>query len=155
MIGRLLHVGVFWFQALRRLAWFFTRPDTVGVHGIPLTSEGKIVLVTLSYAHGWRLPGGGQKKSEDSRTAILRELYEEIGLTGYENLELITGFKHRPDHRDGRASLFVVRGVRYEPKWSLEVKKVGEFQLDALPADTADVTHQLLALANPALRNER
>jgi 8-oxo-dGTP pyrophosphatase MutT (NUDIX family) len=80
------------------------------VHGIPLTTEGKVVLVTLSYARRWRLPGGGKKAAEDSRAAMLRELKEEIELTSYESAERISGFTHRPDHRHGQASLFVVRG---------------------------------------------
>ena len=58
MIKRLLHLGVHAFQNLRRVVWYVTRPATVGVHGIPLTPEGRIVLVALSYARGCRLPGG-------------------------------------------------------------------------------------------------
>lgn len=127
--------------------WFFSRPRTVGVHGIPLTPEGKVVLVTLSYAKGWRLPGGGQKPTEDSRDAMLRELREEIGLTSYSSLELVSGFTHRPDYRRGQSSLFVVRGVKYQPRWSLEVKEVGEFDPNELPTGTAGITRQLLALA--------
>ena len=151
MIGRLLHAGVFAFQALRRSIWFFTEPDAVGVHGIPLTPEGKIVLVMLSYAPGWQLPGGGKKKAEDDRTAMLRELQEEIGLSDYESIHRVTGFDHRPDHRQGKGTLFVVRGVLYQPRWSLEVKHVSEFCLDDLPESTAKTTRQLLALADFSL----
>lgn len=147
MITRLLHLGVSLFQAVRRSIWFFTEPATVGVHGIPVTADGKIVLVKLSYARGWRLPGGGLKKDEDRQAGMLRELREEIGLTSHQSVELVTGFEHRPDYRRGTASLFVVRGVQYRPGWSLEVAQVGEFMLEALPADTAGVTCQLLRLA--------
>lgn len=110
------------------------------------------MLVTLSYAKGWRLPGGGQKATENSRDAMLRELREEIGVSGYSEIELVGGFTHRPDCRRGEASLFVVRGVQYRPRWSLEVRKVGEFDLHALPLDTARITRDLLALAKPQLR---
>jgi 8-oxo-dGTP pyrophosphatase MutT (NUDIX family) len=96
LIGRILHFAVSCFQAVRRAGWFVTRPKTVGVHGIPITPEGKVVLVTLSYARGWRLPGGGKKAAEDSRAAMLRELKEEIGLTSYESADLVSGFTHRP-----------------------------------------------------------
>ena len=109
------------------------------------------MLVTLSYAKGWRLPGGGQKRHEDSVTAMLRELREEIGMTDHESAQLVSGFKHRPDHRDGTAPLFLVRGVRYRPRWSLEVKKVGEFDLNALPIETAQITLELLNLARGEL----
>ena len=151
LIGRLLHAGVFAFQALRRSIWFFTEPDAVGVHGIALTPNGAIVLVMLSYAPGWRLPGGGKKKEEDDQTAMLRELREEIGLRAYESIDRVTDFDHRPDHRRGKGTLFVVRGVLYQPRWSLEVKQVGEFRLDNLPGSTAKATRQLLALAKSSL----
>jgi len=142
-----LHRAVWLAQALRRLLWFVTRPRTIGVHGIPLTAEGKVVLVRLSYARGWRLPGGGRKQSEDPHDAMLRELREEIGLTDHRSMELVTDFEHRPDHRRGNASLFIVRGVRYRPRWSLEIADIAEFDLQSLPADTAAVTLRLLALA--------
>ncbi len=151
MIGRLLHAGVFAFQALRRSIWYFTEPDAVGVHGIALTPEGKIILVRLSYAPGWRLPGGGKKKAEDDRTAMIRELREEIGLSDYDSIDCVTSFHHRPDRRIGQGTLFVVRGVRYRPHWSIEVKDVGEFCLDDLPQSTAKITRQLLAVAASSL----
>ncbi len=151
MIGRLAHSAVFGFQALRRFIWFFTRPTTLGVHGIALTPQGKIVLVKLSYAPGWRLPGGGRKRGEDAATAMLRELKEEIGLTRHATMDLVTTFEHRPDHRRGQASLFVVREVEYRPRWSLEVKDVRAFALDALPADSDNTTRHLLHLANASL----
>jgi 8-oxo-dGTP pyrophosphatase MutT (NUDIX family) len=107
--------------------------------------------VTLSYAKGWRLPGGGLKVGENSQQAIVRELMEEIGLTAYSSLELVGGFTHRPDFRRGAGSLFLVRGVRYRAHWSLEVKQVGEFELEALPTNTAPITRELLALAQHQL----
>jgi 8-oxo-dGTP pyrophosphatase MutT (NUDIX family) len=146
---------VYSLQALRRCIWFFSRPLTVGVYGIPLTPEGKVVLVTLSYAEGWRLPGGGVKADECFREALLRELREEIGLTAHTSIELVGEFMHRPDFRRGEASLFIVRGAQYQPRWCLEVAKTGEFELDALPIGTAQITHKLLALAAPQLPKSR
>lgn len=86
---------------------------------------------------------------------MLRELREEIGMTDHAGIDLVSGFKHRPDYRRGRASLFVVRGVHYRPRWSLEVKQVGEFDLGALPAGTAEVTLRLLELAGVAYGSNR
>jgi 8-oxo-dGTP pyrophosphatase MutT (NUDIX family) len=51
-----------------------------------------------------------------SRTAMLRELREEIGLTSFESAVLVSGFSHRPDYRRGEGAIFVVQGVRYEPR---------------------------------------
>ena len=109
------------------------------------------MLVTLSYARGWRLPGGGVKRNEDRQEAMLRELSEEIGLTAHESVELVGGFKNRPDYRHAEETLYIVRGVRYRPRWSLEVKDIGEFELDRLPDGTAPITHQLLTLVKAQL----
>lgn len=145
----MIHAAVYGFQAVRRLGWFFTRPVSIGVHAVPLTPEGRVILVRLSYARGWRLPGGGQRAAEDARTAMLRELREEIGMTDFDSMELVTGFEHRPDFRQGQGSLFVAKGVRYRaPRWSFEVKELGEFDLSSLPADTATITFRLLALTD-------
>ena len=110
LLTHLLHSGVSWFQSLRRLLWFFTGPRTVGVHGVPLTPDGKVVLVMLSYARGWRLPGGGKRKTEDSRTAMIRELREEIGLTNFDSVDLGDGLRTSPRSPAWRG--IAVRGPR-------------------------------------------
>lgn len=152
VVERLLHLGVYAVQTLRRTWWFFLRPRTVGVHGIPLTPDGKIVLVTLSYATGWRLPGGGLRAAEEPSEGVLRELREEIGLMAHTSIEPVCNFSHQPDFQQGDATLFVIRGVRYRRRrWSLEVKDVAEFDLCALPVETAEITRKLLDLAGSKL----
>lgn len=135
------------FQGARRALWFFTRPRTSGVHAIALTPERRIILVTLSYARGWRLPGGGRKSDEDAETAIRRELTEEIGMIACGSLRQVAQFSHQPDHRRDRSSLFVAEDVVYRPRWSLEIKAVREFALDALPVDAAPITRRLIDAA--------
>ena len=151
LLDRVLRLGVYAFQAMGRSFWLFPRPPTLGVHGIPLTPDGKVVLVTLRYAQGWRLPGGGRKSDEDPRVAILRELKEEIGLIAHRSIEPVCDLLRRPVSRHGEDTLFVIRGVQYRPSWSLEVKEVAEFSLGALPGGTAAVTHKLLGLAKAQL----
>jgi 8-oxo-dGTP pyrophosphatase MutT (NUDIX family) len=131
--------------------WFVTRPTTLGVHAVPVTPAGNIVLVKLSYARGWRLPGGGRKPHEDPERAIVRELQEESGLERFENVQKVADFEHRPDFRKSRSSLFVVHDVVYRPRWSLEIKAVAEFPSGTLPMDTAPITHRLLAEASHLL----
>ncbi len=136
-----------WLHRARRSLWFFTRPATSGVHALALTPQRRIVLVTLSYARGWRLPGGGRKRGEADEQAMLRELREEIGMTSHGGIEKVARFSHRPDFRQDRSSLFIVRDVAYRPKWSLEIKAIAEFDLEALPHDTAHITRRLIAAA--------
>ena len=148
-VQQALHWGVRWLHRGRRLVWSVTRPETAGVHAVALTPGGNVVLVTLSYVRGWRLPGGGLKRGEDPREAVLRELREEIGLTAHGAVELVTAFDHYPDFKKDRSSLFVVRDVQYVPRWSLEVAEVGEFPLDELPQGLSRVTRRLLREAAP------
>jgi hypothetical protein len=65
----LVRIAVTAFQQLRRAIWFVARPQVRGVLAVPLTPEGKVVLVRLTYARGWHLPGGGIKKGETPEAA--------------------------------------------------------------------------------------
>lgn len=97
------------------------------------------MLVTLRYARGWRLPGGGRKQGEAPERAILRELGEEIGLISHGPVCMAAEV--------AESALFVVEDVRYRPRWSLEVKAVRAFPLDQLPPETAPITRQLIDAA--------
>jgi len=123
-------------HGLLKLNWFIRRPRTFGAHALALTPEGKAILVRLRYAPGWRLPGGGRAEDEDPRVAVLRELREEIGMTGHGDVQLAAELEERPDFKHDLASLLVVRDVRYRPhRWSWEVEEVIEVPLDGLPAE--------------------
>jgi 8-oxo-dGTP pyrophosphatase MutT (NUDIX family) len=126
-------------QAVRRAVWSLSRQPTNGVHAVALTPEGRVVLVRLTYAKGWRLPGGGRGRGEDPQSGVLRELREEIGLTGYGSVE-------RVDAVAGElGELFLVTGVRYVPRRSFEIDDVGAFDPAALPAEAAPITRANLA----------
>ena len=50
------------------------------------------------------------------------------------------------DQKRDLAALMVVEDVRYRPpRWSWEVEKVGEFDIDRLPADTSPTTLRWIA----------
>jgi len=135
------------FQSVRRCVWFVTRPRVRGVSAVALTPEGKVVLVRLTYSRGWHLPGGGQKKSEDARGAVLRELREEIGLSGFSELVEVCAFEHRPDYRRGTGTLFLLRDVEFAAGPSIEIDEIGTFDPEALPADTIALSRRHVAAA--------
>lgn len=120
---------------LRRLK-SVARPRTFGAHAIAMTPKRNIVLVKLRYAPGWRLPGGGRGEHEDPREAVLRELEEEIGMTGHGRVRAAGELQSVDGDRRDLASLLIVEDVRYAPRrWSWEIEAVSEAPLDALPPD--------------------
>lgn len=133
------------FQKSRRALWYVTKPDVRGVQAIPLTPSGRVVLVKHRYTRGWHLPGGGQKKKEDARTAALRELREEIGLQAHGEVRQLGRFVYHPDFRRSTVTLFLVRDVAYSPGWSLEIEEVGEYDPSGLPPGTTKITRKRLA----------
>jgi len=136
LTDRILRVALRSAHRLLKLGWFLRRPRTFGAHALALTPEGKVILVRLRYAPGWRLPGGGRNEREDPRDAVLRELREEIGMTSHGEVRLACELEEATDFKRDLASLLVVRDVRYAPrKWSWEVEQIMEAPLDALPAD--------------------
>jgi 8-oxo-dGTP pyrophosphatase MutT (NUDIX family) len=143
-LRRVIHLAVGAAYSVRKVSWLVSRPRTRGAHAVAFTTDRHLVLVRLSYARGWRLPGGGVKAGELPEQAVVRELQEEIGMTSHGTVRKISEFQHRPDFKRDTSTLFIVEDVRYEPLWSLEVKEVGAFRLDALPADLAQITRRLL-----------
>ena len=140
----LIRIVFTFLQGLRKLLWLVTGPGRNGVHAVPLTPEGAVVLVRLTYAAGWRLPGGGRKKSETAQEGMLRELREEIGLLGHGAIERLDDI--RPSDLPGdRSALFLVRDVAYRPRQTLEVEEVREFDPADLPDDLSRSTREILA----------
>ena len=134
-------------QRVRRGYWFLTRPKAFGVHAVPVTPAGKLVLVRHTYAKGWRLPGGGLGRGEDPQAAILRELREEIGLVSWISIARVAEFEHRPDFRRGLGTLFRIDGIVYRPRRSLEIDEIAEFARDELPSETTPFTHEMIGAA--------
>ena len=56
-----------------------TMPAHLGSNAI-ITWDGRLLLERRIDSDTWGLPGGGVKKQETGREAIVREVYEELGL---------------------------------------------------------------------------
>lgn len=137
---------------LLRAHWFLTEPRTFGAHALALTGAGRIVLVKLRYAPGWRLPGGGRSEAEAPQEAVLRELREEIGLTGFGEISRVCDLEQRSDFKRDLASLFIVRDVTYRPRrWSWEIEHVREADLHDLPPDLSPRAAEWLKAIVPEL----
>ena len=144
LLNSVLRVAFTGAERIRRTFRLVTRPELFGAHAIPLTPEGKLVLIKLRYVPGWRLPGGGLKAGETPREAAVRELREEIGLLAYSSVEMIREGAEQNAHRTGHETLFLVTGILYRPRWCLEVEAVEEFGVEALPPDLSPWTVQAI-----------
>ena len=110
-----------------------------GAHAIALTPAGRVILVRLRYARGWRLPGGGRSSGEPLEQAVLRELREEIGMTGHGALRPLA---------DIDPALLLVEDVVFRPRrWSWEVEQVVEADPRALPHDLSPLAADWIAAA--------
>ncbi len=54
----------------------------VSLKAIIRNDKGQVLVVKETARSWWDLPGGGMDHDEDIKTALARELYEEVGLTG-------------------------------------------------------------------------
>jgi 8-oxo-dGTP pyrophosphatase MutT (NUDIX family) len=136
---RLIRTVFTFLNGLRLASRKLTGTGRGGVHAVPLTAQGKVVLIRLTYAPGWRVPGGGRKRGEAPEQAMLRELREEIGLLSYGKIEGLDVI--RPGDP---SAFFLVSDVVYRPRRSLEVEEVREFDPARLPDDTTRWTAHLI-----------
>lgn len=141
---RLIRTVFTFLHRFRRSVWRPSGPGRTGVHAVPLTGEGRVVLVLLTYAPGWRVPGGGRKRKEAPEAAMLRELREEIGLVSHGAIQRLDDVGTDSGLEGDRSAFFLVRDVVYRPRRSLEVEEVREFDPRRLPEDTTRWTSQLV-----------
>ena len=66
----------------RRVTWLGMSTYTVGVSGIVVDGEGRVLLLRHRFreSSGWQLPGGFVERGESLHVALKRELREEVGL---------------------------------------------------------------------------
>jgi len=125
---------------LMKAGWFIRRPNVFGAHAVALTPERKLILVKLRYAYGWRPPGGGRSANEKPEEAALRELREEIGMTAHGRVRLACELERDIHYRHDLQSVLIVEDVLYSPpRWSWEVERIIEADLDKLPPDMSPI----------------
>jgi 8-oxo-dGTP pyrophosphatase MutT (NUDIX family) len=151
IVDAVLRVVLTGVHYLLRAGWFVRRPRTFGAHALALTPEGKVILVRLRYASGWRLPGGGRQPTEPPLDAALRELREEIGMISHGEAKAALDFEECVYSKRGTASLALVRDVRYRPRWSWEVEAICEADPGALPDGTSRTSRAWVESLRPIL----
>lgn len=122
---------------------------TLGVRGLVLDDQRRVLLVRHTYVPGFYLPGGGVESRETLVDALKRELHEEANVLLDQPPELFgVYFNHRFSARD-HVALYLVRSFSiFEPRVpDREIAEARFFALDELPADTTAATRARLAEA--------
>ncbi len=125
----------------------FQRPMTLGVRGLVIDADNRVLLVRHTYLPGFYLPGGGVESGETMSEALARELVEEgrVHVIGAPVLHGVY-LNRRASPRD-HVALFVVRDFHvdgpHQPDH--EIAEAGFFPRDALPDGVTPATRARLA----------
>jgi len=110
---------------------------TLGVRVIVRNEDNEILLVKYVYTPNWYLPGGAVEIGEDVRSAVKRELFEEVGIKIYANLRLKDfSYNHQISKRDHVAIFEVeILNKNLQYKKNIEIAGIGFFKFEAIPHD--------------------
>ncbi len=127
---------------LLQFFWRVTRGQTLGVQGVILDSEKRILLIRHRYRAGWHFPGGGVERQETCVEALARELREETGcvLTGPPTLFGV--YAHFPKFPGDHILVYLVSQWEQPevPAANLEIAEQNFFPLTGLPEDISPAT---------------
>ena len=62
----------------------------VSIKGLIRNTDGQVLVVKEAGRTWWDLPGGGMDHDESIKSALAREMHEEVGLTGDFSYKVIT-----------------------------------------------------------------
>lgn len=134
---------------------FFILESTSWVNIIPLTSDGKVVMVR-QYRHGTgevtlEIPGGLVEESDTPETAAMRELVEETGYTAQKVVSL-GNVQPNPAIQNNRCYSFLAQDVRLTREQSQDEKEDIEVVLKPLSEipeaiRNGEITHALVLAA--------
>jgi 8-oxo-dGTP pyrophosphatase MutT (NUDIX family) len=126
-------------------------PTAMGVAGAVIDNRGRILLVKHRYNPGWRLPGGGVNRSEPPQDAVLRELSEEVGLSGG-TAEFFGLYVRKAGWVTAVIAVYRIRGAQVNFRPNLEIKEICYADPGTLPEGcTPAARKRLMELAGAKL----
>lgn len=130
-------------RTIRKLqSWFGI--STLGARAIIINQNNQVLLVKHTYQPHWYIPGGGVKKGESTKAALLRELKEEVGLTTLEEPALFGIYHHIYLKVSDYPVVYVVNKFSLTETYSPEIADTGWFDYTALPEMTSPGTRRRL-----------
>ncbi len=129
------------------LGGLFHRSMTLGVRGLILDAERRVLLVRHTYVGGYYLPGGGVEPGETLEEALARELREEGNIIVDEPPALHGVYLNRSASRRDHVALFVVRRFRQTAPYApnREIAEARFFSLADLPEGATRATRARLS----------
>jgi ADP-ribose pyrophosphatase YjhB (NUDIX family) len=125
----------------------FQRPMTLGVRGLVIDRDNRILLVRHSYVPGFYLPGGGVEYGETLLESLTRELEEEGNIVLDAPPLLYGMYLNRRISKRDHVALFIVRDfTQTAPRIAdREIVEAEFFGADALPPDATPATRARVA----------
>jgi ADP-ribose pyrophosphatase YjhB (NUDIX family) len=131
---------------VRGIVWRIVGPRTVGVRGLVVDDQGRVLLVHHTYGPDlWHLPGGGVKRRESLVAAVSRELREEAGIIVTGHVRLLGSYSSLVEGKSDHISVFVVDRYRRQDSDSGEIAAAEFFAVDALPDGASPATLRRIA----------
>jgi ADP-ribose pyrophosphatase YjhB (NUDIX family) len=125
------------FQAYSRIS----RGMTLGVRGVALDAEGRVLLVEHTYIHGWHLPGGGVEHGETCEQAMIKEMVEEAGVAIVGRPRLLSIHDNSHHYPGDHVLVYRIDTWRQvEPTQRGEIARIGFFTPDDLPEGATRAT---------------
>jgi mutator protein MutT len=127
--------------------WFIFKPRTYGVRCILLSEDNEVLLIKNTYRKfGWDFPGGGIKRGESPVRAVVREVFEEVGMTISEP-ELLGEFTNEIEYKKDKVVCFLAKVKTKEFTIDpVEIEDVRWFNLNNLPNDICPLVDSTLEL---------
>lgn len=107
--------------------------STLGARAIVINDDNQVLLVKHTYQPHWYIPGGGVKKGESIKAAVLRELKEEVGLTALEEPVLFGVYHHLYLNVNDYPVVYILKQFSLTESVSSEIADKGWFDYTALP----------------------
>jgi ADP-ribose pyrophosphatase YjhB (NUDIX family) len=134
-------------HTLMRPWWRLTRSLTLGVRGVVIDGDNRVLLVRHSYDTGWHLPGGGVERGETLHRALQRELHEEANVILDGPARLHGMFSNHATFPGDHVAVFVAGSWRQDgaKRPGMEIRAAQFFDIAALPDATTAGTRRRLA----------
>ena len=120
---------------------WLTRGATLGVRGLVLDGEGRVLLLEHTYIKGWYMPGGGVERGETAEHSLAREMVEEAGVEIIGRPVLLSVHDNRRIFPGDHVLIYRIdRWRQVKATQHGEISRIGFFAPDALPDGTTRAT---------------